>query len=106
MSKFIDYDVLKRCPQDTLFFMTDNPYTLFIKVSTETDKNFNYTSFINLNNSVFFESEINKILEGKFNEIMKKRTYIILEKKDIDDLISTLNYLSKNIALLNNYTLH
>lgn len=106
MLKRINYEVLKNCPQNTLFFFTEEPSILLIKLSKSESKFFTYASFFNYMNNTFSEESLSELVRIKFNELMNKTEYLILEKEDLKELSELFNHLNENFGKHNNYTLH
>lgn len=106
MPKTVTYEILKSCPKNTLFFVTESSDILLIKVSNHDSNFFSYTPFFNSNNEIFSENFLSEEYKIKFNKFMAAKNYVILEKKDINELKELFNHLYENFGKHNMYTLH
>lgn len=106
MSKLVTYEVLKTLPKNTLFFINEITDVLLIKVSDAESKFFTYIPFFNFKKHIFSEENLSKRVRVNFNKFMNSKTYIILEKEDLNELAESFNYLNEYFVKYNSYTLH
>ena len=106
MPKVVNYEILKSCQKNTLFFINDITDILLIKVSDSESTFFSYTPFFNLKNDMFLEEKLSEVLRIKFNDFMNSKNYIILEKEDLNELSELFNHLNEHFGKNNSYTLH